>query len=55
MIVTEKEGRTRRKNCPSATFSTINLRWAEQALNLDLRNARSATNGVDHGTIIKTE
>jgi hypothetical protein len=46
MILTGKSGRTRRKVCPCAALSTINLALNGLGTNPDLRNERTATNGL---------
>jgi hypothetical protein len=50
MRLTGKSRRTRRKTCPSATLSTTNSAWNDPGANQGLRQQRSATNGLSHGT-----
>jgi hypothetical protein len=49
-VLTEENGRTRRKTCPSATFSTTNLTWIDSGANPWLHVERPATNRLSHGT-----
>jgi hypothetical protein len=45
-----RNGRTRRKPCPSATLSTTNPTWTDQGANPGLRGERPATNHLSHAT-----
>jgi hypothetical protein len=47
MILPGENRRTRRKVCPSATFSTTNPTWIDPGL----RGERPATNRLSHGTV----
>jgi hypothetical protein len=50
MILIGKGRITRRKACPSATFSTTNLTWTDLGANPGLHGGRPATNRLSHGT-----
>jgi hypothetical protein len=41
---------TRRKTCPSATFSTTNPTWTDPGSNPGLGGGRPAANRLSHGT-----
>jgi hypothetical protein len=41
--------RTRRRTCPSATFSTLNPTWTDPGMNSGLCGERPATNCLSHG------
>jgi hypothetical protein len=49
MILAGENRRTRRKTCPSATLSIINLTWIDPDANPGLRGERPATNLLSHG------
>jgi hypothetical protein len=48
--LTGEKRRTRRKTCPSATFSATYPTWIDRVANLGLSCERPATNDVSHGT-----
>jgi hypothetical protein len=50
MILTGENRRTRRKTCPSATFSTTNPTWTSQGANPGLCGEMLATNCLSHDT-----
>jgi hypothetical protein len=50
MKLTVQNRSTRRKTCPSDTFSTTNGTWTDPGSNPDLRVWRPATNSLSHGT-----
>jgi hypothetical protein len=53
-ILTGENRKTRRKTCPSATFSTTNPTWIDPGANPGLRGERPATNDLRHGTALIT-
>jgi hypothetical protein len=40
------------KNCPSATLSTTNPKWADPDANLSLRSDKPYANGLSYGTVL---
>jgi hypothetical protein len=50
MILTEENGRTRRKTCPSPTMFTTNPTWTDSGANPGLPGERLATNRLSHDT-----
>jgi hypothetical protein len=52
MILTRANRRTRRKTCPSATFSTKNSTWIDPGANPVLCREWSATSRLSHGTAV---
>jgi hypothetical protein len=54
MRLTGENRSTRRKPCPSDTFSTTNPTWADPGSNPGLRGERPATNRLSLGTAIYT-
>jgi hypothetical protein len=49
MILIEKNRRTRRKTCPSATLSASNPTWTALGANTGLRGENSITNHLSYG------
>jgi hypothetical protein len=52
MVLIGENRRTRRKTCPSATFSTTNRTYTDPGANEGLHGERTATNRLSHGTVI---
>jgi hypothetical protein len=52
MILTKENISTRRKTCPSATFSSINPTWTDPSAHPGLRGEKPATNRLSPGTAI---
>jgi hypothetical protein len=52
MKLTGENRNTRRKSCPSATFSTTNLTWTDTGSNPGLCGEGPATNRLSHGTAL---
>jgi hypothetical protein len=50
MKLTGENRSTGGKTCPIATLSTTNPTWTDPGSNPDLRNERTATNRLSHGT-----
>jgi hypothetical protein len=50
MILTGENRGTRRKTCPSATWSTTNPAWTDLGANTDLRGEKPVTNRLSYGT-----
>jgi hypothetical protein len=54
MKLTGKNRSTPGKTCPSATLSTTNPTWTDPGSNLGLRGGRPATDGLSHGTALRS-
>jgi hypothetical protein len=48
MMLTGENQRTRRKTCPSATWSTKNPTWTDLSTNPGQQGERQATNHLSH-------